>query len=44
MNTTKKHHIIAYHQALEAVAAVMLKVSKDHTLTNFDDLFTKTMA
>jgi hypothetical protein len=51
MNTTKpestlskKHHSIAYHRCREAVAAGTVRVSKEHTLTNLADLFTKTMA
>ena len=50
MNTTrpestlsKKHHSIAYHSARESVATGTFIVSKEHTLTNLDDLFTKTM-
>ena len=38
----KKNHIIAYHYAREAVAAVMVKVSKGHISTNLAELFTKT--
>ena len=51
MNTTrtkstlsKKHHSIDYYCALEAVAAVTVRVSKDNTSTNLADLFSKTMA
>ena len=40
----KKHHIIAYHCAQEAVATGTFRVLKEYTLANFDDLFTKTMA
>jgi hypothetical protein len=41
---TKKHHSIAYHQSREAVAAGTVRVSKEDTLTNLADIFTKTMA
>ena len=41
---TKKHHSIAYHRSREAVAANTVRVSKEHTLTNLADIFTKTMA
>ena len=41
---TKKHHSIAYHHSREAVAANTVRVSKEHTLTNLADIFTKTMA
>ena len=41
---SKKHHSIAYHRAREAVAAGTVIVSKEHTFTNLDDLFIKTMA
>ena len=41
---TKKHHSIAYHRTREAVAAETIRVSKEGTLTNLADLFTKTMA
>ncbi len=41
---SKKHHSIAYHRAREAVAAGAIRVSKEHTLTNLADLFTKMMA
>ena len=42
LTLSKKHHSIAYHCAQEAVAAENVKVSKEHTLTNLADLFTKT--
>jgi hypothetical protein len=41
---TKKHHSIAYHRSREAVAAGTVRVSKEDTLTNLADIFTKTMA
>jgi hypothetical protein len=41
---TKKHHCIAYHRSREAVAAGTVRVSKEDTLTNLADIFTKTMA
>ena len=41
---SKKHLSIAYRGAQEAVAAVTVRVSKEHTLTNLDDLFTNTVA
>jgi hypothetical protein len=40
---TKKHHSIAHHQSREAVAAGTVRVSKEDTLTNLADIFTKTM-
>ena len=39
-----KHHSIACHRARESVAAVTVRVSKEHTLTNLAELFTKNMA
>jgi hypothetical protein len=44
LTLTKKHHSIAYHRSREAVAAEMVRVSKEHTTTNLADIFTKTMA
>jgi hypothetical protein len=41
---TKKHHSIAYHRCREAVAAETIRVSKERTLTDLSDIFTKTMA
>ena len=38
---SKKHHSISYNRTREAVAAVTVIISKEHTLTNLDDLFTK---
>ena len=40
---SKKHHSISYHCAQEAVVAGTVRVQKEHTLTNLDDLFTKIM-
>jgi hypothetical protein len=40
----KKHHSIAYHRGCEAVAAGTIRVSKEGTMTNLSDIFTKTMA
>ena len=41
---SKKHHIIDYHFSLEAVANVTVRVPKNNTSTNLDNLFTETMA
>jgi hypothetical protein len=41
---TKQHHSIAYRRSGEAVAAGTVRVSKENTLTNLADIFTKTMA
>ena len=41
---SKNHHSIAYHRSREAVAAGTVRVSKEDTLTNLADIFTKTMA
>ena len=41
---SNKHHILNCHSAQEAVAEVIVRVSKYHTSTNLADLFTKTMA
>ena len=40
---SKKPHSISYHRVQEAVVAVTVVVSKEHTLTNLADLFTKAM-
>ena len=40
----KNHHIIAYHQSREEFASGKVRVSKEHTPTNLDDVFTKSMA
>ena len=37
----KKHNSICYHRCLEAVAARVMRVAKEGTLTNLADLFTK---
>ena len=37
----KKHNSICYHRCREAVAARVMKVAKEGTLTNLADLFTK---
>ena len=39
----KKHHSIAYHRCREATAAGTIRVSKEDTLTNLSDVFTKIM-
>ena len=44
LTLSKKHHIIAYHSVREVVAMGTVRVSKEHTSTNLDELFTKTMA
>ena len=41
---SKKHHSISYHRCREAVAALTVRVSKEHTSTNLADLFTKIMS
>ena len=41
---SKKHHIIDYHCAREFFIAGMVRVSKEDTSTNLDDLFTNTLA
>ena len=40
----KKHLSIAYHAIREAVAAGIMRVAKEHTLTNLADLFTKCLS
>ena len=37
----KKHHSIAYHCNIEAVAAMTCRIAKEDTKTNLSDLFTK---
>ena len=37
----KKHNSICYHRCCEAVAARVMRVAKEGTLTNLVDLFTK---
>ena len=39
----KKHRNIDYHCSREAVAAGTIVVYKEHTSTNFSDVFTKTI-
>ena len=39
----KKHNSICYHCCREAVAARVMRVAKEGTLTNLADLFTKTL-
>ena len=41
---SNKHNIISYHRARYLVAEVTVRFSKEHTLTDLADLFTKTMA
>ncbi len=41
---TKKRHSIAYHRSREAFAAGTVRVSKEDTLTNLADIFTKAMS
>ena len=38
---SKKHHSIPYHHEQEAVASGRVRLSKEHTLTNLADIFTK---
>jgi hypothetical protein len=40
----KKHLSIAYHAVREAVAAGIMRVAKENTLTNLADLFTKCLS
>ncbi len=40
---SKKHHSISYHRGREAAAAGTIRVTKEGTLTNLADLFTKTL-
>jgi hypothetical protein len=37
----KKHNAIAYHRSREAVAAGMIRIAKEDTLTNLADPLTK---
>jgi hypothetical protein len=39
---SKKQHSISYHAAREAVAALIVRIAKEDTLTNLADVFTKT--
>ena len=41
---SKKHHSIAYHRCREAVAAKVIRVAKEGTMSNLADLFTKVMS
>jgi hypothetical protein len=38
---SKKQHSISYHAAREAVAAKVVRITKEDTKTNLSDLFTK---
>ena len=40
----KKHHSIAYHRNLEAVAAGTCRIMKEATKNNLRDLFTKILS
>jgi hypothetical protein len=40
---SKKQHSISYHSAREAVAADVVRIAKEDTLTNLADVFTKMM-
>jgi hypothetical protein len=39
----KKHHSIAYHRCREAVTAGTVRIAKEGTKTNLNDLFTKVL-
>jgi hypothetical protein len=39
---SKKQHSISYHAAREAVAAGIVRIAKENTLTNLSDVFAKT--
>ncbi len=39
---SKKQHSISHHAAREAVAAGIVRIAKENTLTNLSDVFTKT--
>ena len=39
----KKHHSITYHKCIEAVAALISRITKEDTVTNLADLFTNTL-
>ena len=41
---SNNHHSIAFHRAREAVMSLTARVSKEHTLTNLDELLTNMMA
>jgi hypothetical protein len=38
---SKKQHSISYHSCREAVAAGIVRIAKEGTLTNLSDMFTK---
>jgi hypothetical protein len=38
----KKQHSISYHSCRESVAADVVRIAKEGTLTNLADVFTKT--
>ena len=40
---SKKQHSISYHACRESVAADVVRIAKENTLTNVADIFTKTM-
>ena len=40
----KKHYAINYHSVCETVTAVILRVGKEDSLTNFADPFTKNLS
>ncbi len=40
---SKKQHSVSYHAAREAVAARIVRIAKENTLTNLSDVFTKMM-
>ena len=39
----KKHHSVAYHKCLEAVASGIFRIAKEDTDTNLADIFTKVL-
>ena len=39
----KKHHSIAYHRNREAVASGTVRITKEDTVRNLSDLFTKSI-
>lgn len=41
---SKNNHSIAYHRCRDAIAANTMQVSKEGTLSNLSDLFTKGMS
>jgi hypothetical protein len=40
---SKKQHSVSHHAAREAVAAGIVRIAKENTLTNLSDVFTKMM-